>query len=107
MNEAEVNHICPEDEIGILLRAEQIPNRSVVTKKTGSTRYVLRHDLIVYPISTKKTVEKSDVMTMKGFFLIGPCGDVNQIASTQELIWRITAEEFTDKLQLSWQGPSQ
>jgi hypothetical protein len=85
----------PGTTLGLILRASAIPDGSTVTKKTGRAEYVLRHNLAVYrPDSLGGPVP----LEVKGCFLVGPRGSVNQIEPGTELLWLISVVELHDLL---------
>lgn len=88
--------ICPETPIRVLLRAEEIPADANVTKRTGEQVYTLKRGLRLYS-EDKAPVE------ITGLFLMGPRGSINQIKPETMLHWEISAEEFVEMLQRSWE----
>lgn len=94
--------LCPEDQIRILLPANLIPDTSIVSKRSGESTFTLKHSLRVYP-----ETKGEKVLTIEGCFLVGQRGDVNQVSDKTLLHWHVTAEDFVDTMQQSWEGPPQ
>lgn len=71
-------------EIKIILKAGDIPDRSTVTKKTGTKEYTLKEKITIYPSY------KSEKQVIKGngcVFLVDEYGDINSFDVDKELIW--------------------
>jgi len=73
-------------EIKIILRAVNIPDKSVVTKKTGTKEFVLRKSISVYIAGE----EKQDIKAEGSVFLIDNEGNINSFDWNKELLWRTT-----------------
>ena len=91
--------ICPEDYLFIRLPAEKIPDRATVFKPTGEMPYTFRRNITVYPIND----HAAKPVVIAGFFLVKDGGDINQVRESQKLMWRVTAEEFIEMIQQSWE----
>lgn len=102
--------ICPEDVVLLLLPVGMIPDRSKVSKRTGEVQYILLHDLHVYPVKEAKGLRPERLVEdihIKGFFLMGERGDVNQVEAKTHLHWHVTAEDLVRVLQESWEETPQ
>lgn len=73
-------------EIRVTLRAADIPDRSVVTKRTGTKEYVLRKAISVYITGESKQDIKADGCV----FLVSDDGTINSFDWNKELTWRTT-----------------
>ena len=107
MTDVNLDEICPEDILRILLPAKQIPNGSMVSKKNGAYTYTLTHSLKAYPESVKSGEERGEMIEIKGLFLHGNRGNINQVKPDTELHWHVDAEWLVDHLQRRWDGPEQ
>lgn len=97
--------ICPEEEIQILLRANQIPHGSKVSKKNGTYTLILNHRVRIF---VAKEVGSASQQEIQGFFLQGaPQADLNQIDGETLLHWHITADDFKDYLEKIWEPTPQ
>jgi hypothetical protein len=70
-------------DIGVLLPAADIPPGAVVTKPTGTSRYILRHSLRLFQNQDSKAAPPIDVA---GTFLINEAG-----AAGRGGLWVLTA----------------
>lgn len=104
MTEHERSLICPEETIQVLLRANQIPHGSTVSKRMGQYTLILSHRVRIF-------VAKglfSQPTEIEGFFLQGaPQADLNQISGETLLHWHLTADEFKDYLEKIWEPTPQ
>lgn len=90
-------HICPDDEISVIVTAEKIPSGSTVTKRTGDARYVLVRNLTVYR-------EKGAApLVIEGYFLLGDRGSINQVTPGKRLACVTNADDFVYALKDSWE----
>ena len=90
-------NICPEDTLRILLPAKDIPDQAHVTKRGGEQSFVLRHNLKLFMLADHPAID------VEGFFLVTPKGSINQVKPETELLWSVSAEEFMDVIQTSWE----
>lgn len=85
-----------ETELGVVLTAREVPDGSIVTKLTGTTRYVIRHTLRLFqnqdPQSRKPPVQ------IDGTFLVNDRGDISQVSDDSKLIWYAEAQQIMDWL---------
>ena len=93
-NDDEEFNFQSEDQLKLQLEAQKIPDRSIVTKRTGNQEYVLRKNISVY---SDQKAEKPTII--QGLFLIGVRGDINQVAPDLVLCWVVKAEELYDMLE--------
>ena len=85
-----------EDEgpiVKVLMEAKNIPENSIVTKKTGEKRYTLKNKINVYSADDVRPEEKVK-LNIDGYFLFGARGSINQIAEDLELCWMVSLEEL-------------
>lgn len=73
----------------VLLPAYKIPDGSQVSKRTGEMVYTLNKQIKVYP---DKSLDSKVELDVKGCFLFGPRGGINQIDPNLELHWLVEAE---------------
>ena len=85
------------NEIGIIIAAYKIPDGSVVTKKGGSFRHLLKKKMIIYGTGPKQTEQTQ--IKQEGIVYIIKIDDpeyITAIPNDTELIWWTTEEEFFD-----------
>lgn len=75
----------------ILLPASKIPDGAQVSKRTGDMVYTLNKQIKVYP---DKSVESKVEIDVKGCFLFGPRGGINQIDPNLQLHWIVGVDEL-------------
>ncbi len=102
MDEPELNVICPEDCIRVMLPAKMIPDRSKVTKRGGEMFLTLLHKITVYTASEKQE-DRQPPMVIYGYFLDNGSGNFTQIKPDTILCWVVTAEKLVDDLTRSWE----
>lgn len=93
--------ICQETELRVLLPAEEIPDGATVSKRTGEERYVLRHNLRVFPDDELRR-SGAVVFDVTGYFMIGARGNVTQVQGKKMIHWVVVAEDFVETIQNSW-----
>lgn len=71
----------------IIMKAQEIPHESTVTKLTGSVKYSLVHNVTVYREDHSKQV-------LEGLFLMSKDGSsgINGVKPELELVWHATLE---------------
>ena len=99
-------NICPETELRVLLPAQEIPDEAIVAKRTGEERYVLRHNLKLWPDDPLKK-EGATTVDVFGFFLVSSRGGITQVKADKMLHWIVTAEDFIETIQRSWEPEKQ
>lgn len=92
------NMIMPEDTLRLLVPARMVPDRSMVTKRSGEKVYTLRRQIRVFPEDQKE----GKVTPIDGFFLCFE-GDINQIGPETMLLWQMEAEQFFYTLERMWE----
>lgn len=78
------------NEIGIIIVAHKIPDGSIVTKRTGTYRHLLKKKMAIYG-------KNSQVLQQQGIVYIIKINDpeyITAIPNDTELIWWTTEEEF-------------
>lgn len=63
-----------DSPVTILVQAQYVPDRSEVTKRTGTKGYTLRRNLTLY-----SDTKGEKPTTIEGLFLVGSVGDITQI----------------------------
>ena len=104
------------DTVKIILSASKIPLGSVVTKTKGTARYILRRQLVVFPVDPGKKGREArvarnesapPVQSIKAepgvLFLVGfdhnNAGKANAVPATKELIWHAHPRSVVSVLQ--------
>jgi len=100
-------NVCPEDVLGVLLQAADIPDGAKVTKVKGDVEYVLRHNVRVYALPQQGLRPNPNPTELTGYFLMGADGSINQVEPGKVLQWRVRAEEFVDLMRSSWEEQPQ
>ncbi len=81
------------DEIGIIIAAHKIPDGSTVTKKGGSYRHLLKHQMTIYGESSQKHLHQEGIVYI---IKIDDPEYITAIPNDTELVWWTTEEEFFD-----------
>ena len=88
--------------IRVIIPAWQVPDGSIVTKKTGEKEYHLQKDIVVYRENGEKTEIKSDHET---FFLIPEDGgliSINCIGANKLVMWLAEPDDLANWLELDY-----
>ena len=86
-----------EETIGIVMRAGDIPEFSVVAKAKGDKEYTLRDSLKIYyrDGNDPYTVSSSEGARL----IVDSRGNANAVGNEEYLKWITTPEEFRDYLE--------
>jgi hypothetical protein len=98
--------ICPETELRVLLPAGEIPSGATVAKRTGENRYTLSYDLMLYQEDALRK-EGAQPVRVEGLFLVGERASITQVKPETMLHWIVTAEDFVETIQRSWEPEDQ
>lgn len=94
-------------QIKVILPVHDIPNKSTVTKPSGTTQYVLTREIRFFP-KNKSAGERHSVAAKDGcVFLVNDQGDVSVYPPTVELAWLVDADElrvYLDQRSVRWYG---
>jgi hypothetical protein len=84
-------------KIKVILPASEIPILSKVTKLTGTNKYTLRKELIVYSEDPKlKRVMNAEEGTI---FLVDASGNAKCVNSSTQLVWETDIKDLQDYIQ--------
>ena len=83
-----------DDQVSILIKASDIPDRATVTKKTGTHPLTISHGLTVYSDTKGEKPLKID-----GVFLLGDRGSITQIKPDTLLAMHMSAGDLHDWLE--------
>jgi len=85
-----------QEFLKVLLPAHEIPDKAIVTKRTGEKEYVLRRSITVYREDGEKTTVTANDGTV---FLVDPrTGDANAFGAGKVLGWHATRYQILDLL---------
>lgn len=88
----EEGYWASEAPLKVIMPAHEIPEGSIVTKRTGQKEYILKKKIVVYAdkniSSAAITLEAQDVR-----YLVSD-GAINAISSTLELVWNTNISEL-------------
>lgn len=73
-----------DPRIKVVMRASDIPEQAVVTKRTGTKEYTIRSSITIYNSNGERKELKCDEDSR---LLAGPTGDFNVIGGNVELTW--------------------
>ena len=80
----------------VLLRADEIPLGSTVTKKTGDIEYIIQDRIRVF----NETGGRQEILAQDGArFLCGSRGDANAVSGDKKLMWKVDKETLFFWLQ--------
>lgn len=84
-----------DGELAVLMRAEEIPLGSFVTKRTGSKRYTIVDQIRVFGEGGSTRIIKANDGAR---LLAGTGGDFNVVAPDTLLLWRVDRPVLIDHL---------
>ena len=91
--------IDENDTLELLLPAKMIPDGAQVFAIAGSRPFTMRQGLKVYPVP--KT--NGDIVDIKGCFIVGDKGTINQVDPDRKFRWEIKADDLVAVLSDKWQ----
>lgn len=89
----------------IVMNAIDIPEGSIVTKKTGEKRYTLKNKIRVYTDGVK--LENKIELDIEGCFIVDTIGNINQINPDSQLAWEVTIQELRELIEEIYEGEYQ
>ncbi len=79
----------------LLLEAHQIPDNTIITKKTGTTAYRLVRKVRFFPSGGADKSQRQDITPQDGcVFLVDDRGSVNVYPPTTKFLWQVTENEL-------------
>jgi hypothetical protein len=84
--------------ISIVMAAGDIPDNSIVTKRTGQKEYIIKNKIRIFADQNSGTQAQTLESDGVRYLTVGN-GDINAISAKLELIWRTTTGELYEFLK--------
>jgi hypothetical protein len=84
----------------VVMKAGNIPDFAVVSKKTGEVQYTLRSTLTIYADKDSRPSDAPQVLHSEGVkFIVDERGTINCVPHDKELMWHVPEEELLSFLE--------